>query len=58
MLLLCVSTTESCRRLLSRPRWIAVLLRLLRQGPHYAQRRALRLLRRLLPHCEPEMLAE
>lgn len=58
MLLLCVSSTDSCRSLLSQPRWIAVLLRLLRLGPPYAQRRALRLLRRLLPHCEPESLAE
>lgn len=58
MLLLCVSSTDSCRSLLSQPRWIAVLLGLLRLGPPYAQRRALRLLRRLLPHCEPESLAE
>lgn len=58
MLLLCVSSTDSCRSLLSQPRWIAVLIGLLRLGPPYAQRRALRLLRRLLPHCEPESLAE
>lgn len=58
MLLLCVSSTDSCRGLLSQPRWIAVLLGLLRLGPPYAQRRALRLLRRLLPHCDPESLAE
>lgn len=58
MLLLCVSSTESCRSLLSQPRWIAVLLALLRLGPPYAQRRALRLLRRLLPHCDPESLVE
>lgn len=58
MLLLCVSSTDSCRSLLSQPRWIAVLLGLLRLGPPYAQRRALRLLRRLLPHCDPESLAE
>lgn len=58
MLLLCVSSTDSCRSLLSQPRWIAVLLGLLRLGPPYAQRRALRLLRRLLPHCNPESLAE
>lgn len=57
MLLLCVSSTDSCRSLLSQPRWIAVLLGLLRMGPPYAQRRALRLLRRLLPHCQPESLA-
>lgn len=58
MLLLCVSSTASCRSLLSQPRWIAVLLGLLRLGPPYAQRRALRLLRRLLPHCDPETLAD
>lgn len=58
MLLLCVSSTDSCRSLLSQPRWIAVLLGLLRLGPPYAQRRALRLLRRLLPHCQPESLAD
>lgn len=58
MLLLCVSSTDSCRSLLSQPRWIAVLLGLLRLGPPYAQRRALRLLRRLLPHCDPESLAD
>ena len=58
MLLLCVSSTDSCRSLLSQPRWIALLLGLLRLGPPYAQRRALRLLRRLLPHCDPESLAE
>eukprot|EP00904_Undaria_pinnatifida_P001675 jgi/Undpi1/11508/HiC_scaffold_30.g13805.m1 len=57
MLLLCVSSTDACRSLLSQPRWIAVLLGLLRLGPPYAQRRALRLLRRLLPHCDPESLA-
>ncbi|CAM9387070.1 unnamed protein product, partial [Hapterophycus canaliculatus] len=58
MLLLCVSSADSCRSLLSQPRWIAVLLGLLRLGPPYAQRRALRLLRRLLPHCDPASLAE
>ena len=58
MLLLCVSSTDPCRSLLSQPRWIALLLGLLRLGPPYAQRRALRLLRRLLPHCDPESLAE
>ena len=58
MLLLCVSSTDSCRSLLSQPRWIAVLLGLLRLGPPYAKRRALRLIRRLLPHCDPESLAD
>ncbi|CAM9265824.1 unnamed protein product, partial [Phaeothamnion confervicola] len=58
MLLLCVSGAESCRLYLSRPRWLAVLLWLLRQGPPYAQRRALRLLRRLLPLCCPVDLGE
>ncbi|CAM9487551.1 unnamed protein product [Chrysoparadoxa australica] len=56
MLLLCVSAADSCQRQLSRPRWIALLLRLLQIGLPYAQHRAFRLLRRLLPSCPPDIL--
>jgi hypothetical protein len=57
MLLLCVSSSPACARQLSRPHWIALLLRLLQLAPAYAQRRALKLQRQLLPSCAPAELA-
>ena len=55
-LLLYVCDTPICRRILSKPSWIALLLELVRLGPISAQQRVLRLLRSLLPWCPPRAL--
>lgn len=48
-LLLRLASHEFCQRLLARPKWIALLFRLMDASPHLCQKRALLLLFDLLP---------
>lgn len=56
LLLSCVSTTPSCRKLLKEPKWLIILLTLSYQAPPLCQHRALRILANILPHLPPDSL--
>jgi len=57
-LLLSVVDTPVCRRILSKPQWVSLVLELVQFGPMYAKQRAMRLLRSLLPWCPPRALID